>query len=423
MAARGARQRKQRISIMRETALGVGDTATIKHIPGLRDVAYTTDQDMFADGSQTHDRVTELAPWLGEKKNTLAFKTPVHKNLILTMGDSIEASLGGVRSNTGITVNPASVTLTQFTFTAGVPDDWVIITYASGRKVYRPVSRTNGTTAFFAYQLDTITGVAAVQNASQFGATTGKTYYEEPNAQFLSLQAQMDRPGEPDKEDNVLKGMVPNLCEWSMGLGDRLFLNVAYQGTSWKQETGANLANPLRPSKHAAPWQVEAWILSDYDSPGAAPARTPIVSYKVNLAPTWFPISATQDRGGSDEATIPDSSVIEWRRQEALGNGEIEIVTAFASTAWKTAFAAETDFQIALVAYLGNPGSTSFSGDAMCLYLPKCRLKVQPSVVNNGGADGQRLLFHARDERDVGTSAGQMSSNLIKKAAFTNFIS
>ena len=103
MAARGARITKQRITLMRESALNVGDTGTIKHLSAISGVSYVPVQETYDDQSQSNDRHGELPPWLGEKKNTLSFTVPLHKNLIPNCGDIFESAYGGKRGDTDIT--------------------------------------------------------------------------------------------------------------------------------------------------------------------------------------------------------------------------------------------------------------------------------------------------------------------------------
>lgn len=419
MAARGARITKQRISLMQETALGTASVGTVKHLTGLEGVTFSPTQKTYDDASQANDRNYQLAPWLGEKSNTLGFKLPLHKLLVPNAGDLFQAALGGKRASTDLT-GTGTFTTTSFAFSGGTPHDWVVFVNAAGRLIYRPVVRHAAGVATLGFALPTGYVPTSAKNPSQFGALTGASYFEDPNAQFLSLQAEIDRPGEPDKVDFILKGMVPNLLRMSLQQGQRRMVEVGLQGTDWTQSTGANIADAAKPVKQSQPWQTDCYILSDFAAPGADPAKTQILSYSVNLAPGWLALPSSIGRAGANEDTLPANPTVEWRRDKSLTEGTIEIVTAFAATTWETSRAAETDFDIALIDYLGNPAG-AFAGDAFCQFFPKARLK-EVSTVQNNGIDCSRLLFHLRDERDVGTSAGQMSSGLIRKHDFASFI-
>jgi len=419
MAARGARITKQRISLMQESALGTASVGTVKHLAGLEGVAFTATQERYEDGSQANDRNYQLAPWLGEKKNTLSFRLPLHKQLGVNAVDIAQAALGGKRGSTDLS-GTGTYTTTSFAYSGGTPHDWVMFEDAAGRKIPRPIARVAAGVAYLGMALPTGYTPTSVKNPNQYGAATGFSCYEDPNAQFLSLQAEIDRPGEPDVVNYILKAMVPNQLRMSLAQGQRRMIDVGLQGTDWSQSTGSNIADAAKPTKHAGSWQTDCYILSDFASLGANPAKTPILSYSVNHAPEWLMLPGTTGRAGSNEDTIPASPLIEWRRGKSLAEGTIEIVTAFAATAWETGRAAETEFDIALMDYLGNPSGT-FSGDAFCQFFPKARL-IDVSTIANNGIDCNRLVFHLRDERDVGTSAGQMSSGFIRKHDLASFI-
>lgn len=419
MPAKGARVTIRRISLMDESVLGTADTGTVQHLSGLEGEALDPVQERFSDQSQANDRNYTLAPWLGEKKNTLGFNLPLHKLLIPNAGSIIRSALGGRRGSTNITT-PGTYTTTSFNFGGGTPHDWVMFTNGS-RLIPRPVVRNVAGTAYLGFALPsagyTPTGVT---NPNQYGATTGHSYYEDPGAMFLSLQAQIDRAAEPDSVNYTLKGLVPNRLRWFSQEGQRRMLEVALQGTDWTRETGAQLADAAKPTKQASPWQSECYILSDFAALGANPARTLILGYSVNLAPEWLPLTADTGRSGANEDTIPASPVNEWRRGKSLAENSIEVIVQFAATAWETGRAAETEYDLAFIDYLGNPAG-SFTGDCFCQFFPKCRL-INVQTVPNHGIDAMRLTFHPRDERDVGNSAGQMSSGLIAKHSFAAFI-
>ena len=422
MAARGARVTKRRISIMRETTLGTGDTGTIKHISAIQEEALAPLQETYDDQSQANDRNYQLPPWLGNKSNTLGFKVPYHKNLIVNLADVFESTFGTIRGSTNLT--GVAYTTVSFTYSAGTPHDWVIFEDAGGRLIPRPVVRViagSPSTAHLGFALPTGYTPTSVKNPNQYGATTGKCLAENPNAAFLSLQSQIDRPGEPDVVNYVLKGMVPNLLRLQMQQGQRRMVEAGFMGTDWTQETGANLADAAKPVKQGASLRTECYILSDFASLGADPVATPIISYNINVAPEWLKLDSSVGRAGSDEDVIPASSVIEWRKGRSLVEGTMEIVTRFSSTDWEAARAAETDLDIAIIDYIGNPAG-AFSGDMVCHFYPKARIK-EITTPGNNGVDGNRLLLHLRDERDVGTSAGNMSSGLIRKHDFAQFIS
>lgn len=422
MAARGARQRIQRITSMRESALGTPDTSTKKHLPGIKDVTYTPLQTMFEDESQRTDRNAKLPPWKGDKTNTLAFKSPLHKSSIVTLGNFLESALGGKENNTALS-GTGTYTTSSFAYAGGTPDRWVIVSYGSGRRVFRPVVRVAAGVAYYGYQLPTATGIASVTNAKDFGAATGACYYEDPSAAFLSFTHEIDRPSEPDAEDCILYGSVPTSFICQMAFGDRIHFEHAFKGTIWDPSTGANLDNPARPVSHASPWQTECYILDDFDSPGATPAKTTISGYRLNLAPDWLGLTGSQGRAGAAEDEVPESPIVEWRRDQSLVEGTIEINTTFIEPSLMTGYTEGTRYQIGILHYLGYQSGTAFEGDAFCLYLPTAVLAEKPQVVNQGGCDGYRCLFHIVDERDVGTAAGEMSSGLICKAAVAQFIS
>jgi hypothetical protein len=409
-----------RISTYRETSIAVGDVAQIKHLPGVTEPGWKVEQEKFEDGSQRGVRFIQQAPYKGAKSNSFNFRLPLHKNLIVTAADFFESALGKKHANVALS-GVGNITLTSFDYTGGVPDPWVVVTYTTGRKAFRPVVRVNAGVAYFGYQLDTIANVQSVMNAKDFGAATGACFSEDPAGGYLSFTAEVDRAGEPGQRPYTLKGAVPFNVLLQMAFGGRKHIDLAFNGTSYV-EGAPNIASAAKPQKHSAPFATEAYILSDFAAPGAAPAKTPITGYKFNVAPQWTPVLGSVSRSGANNDTLPDSPVLEWSRGDPLGDGLLEITTSFTSSTWQAAFDAGTDFHVGIVDLLGDPGAGSYNGDALCSYFPKARLVAPPEEVPNGSAIGHKLLFHLRDEREIGTAAGEMSADRITKATIAQFI-
>jgi hypothetical protein len=418
--ARGARRNIQRLSIYEESALATPSLGTIQHIGGFSEMAYTATQDMFEDVAARDDRNAKRAPWQGEYKNTLSFKAPLSKMLVPQLGSVFKSALGAVQNQTALGTLSA-MTATSFTYGAGEPDQWVAVIYASGRIEFRPVVRKAAGVAYYGYQLPTAVGISSIMNAKDFGALSGRCYYEAPGADMLSFGGEVDRHSEPDQVKFTLNCMVPTSIGWEMTPGSRKHASFAFEGRDHTKNVAANVAAATKPTKHSPSWQTDCYLLTDFDSPGATPSVTKITSYKLQFAPKWLNNESSQSRSGATNATLPKSSLAEWRRDDPMQE-DIEIVLAYADNTHNDNFEAEVDYQIAIVDYLGNPGSTSWAGDAHCTYLPKARLKMRPEIAENNGIDGMRLVFHGADERDAGNTVGQMSSALLTKLAFAQFI-
>jgi hypothetical protein len=421
--ARGGRVPIGRLSIYEESALATASLGTIQHLGGLTDAAYELTEDSFEDTSQRDDRNAKRAPWKGEGKNTLSFKIPLSKQLVPQAGSIFKSALGTESPAQAMTITLASTTTTQFTYSAGEPDNWVIVTHTSGRFSYRPVVRKAGGVADFAFQLPTVSGgISAITNARNFGAATGRGYVETPGASMLSLGAQADQHNEPDQTKATLTALVPTSILYEMQPNQRKFMTIGMEGRGWTDGSAANVAAANKPIKHSPSWQTDCYLLTDYDAPGATPAVTKIISYKMQIAPKQNPHDTSQARSGATEGTLPQFSLSEWRRDDPMQD-DLEIVIAYYDETHNTNFKNEAQYQIAIIDYLGNPGSSSFAGDAVCMYWPKAQLKVKPKRVPVNGVWGMSLIFHCADERDIGNSAGQMSSALITKLAFSEFIS
>lgn len=418
--ARGARANIQRHSLYEESSLGTASLGTIQHIGGFSELAYTATQDLFEDVSARTDRNAKRAPWKGEFKNTLSYKAPLSKMLVPQLGSVFKSALGAVSNNT-VLGSLGSFTATSFAYGSGSPDRWVAVVYASGRIVFRPVVRVSGGVAYYGFQLPTAVSISTILNAKDFGALSGRGYYEEPGADMLSFGGEIDRHSEPDQIKATLQCMIPTSIGWEMAPGSRKHASFAFEGRAWIKNTAANIAAATKPVKHSPSWQTDCYLLTDFDSPAATPSVTKITSYKLQFAPKWLANDSSQSRSGATEATLPKHSLAEWRRDDPMQE-DIEIVLTYADNTHNTNYDAEVDYQIAIIDYLGNPGSSDWAGDAHCTYLPKARIKVAPETVNNNGIDGMRLVFHGADERDVGTTVGQMSTTQITKLAFSQFI-
>ncbi len=415
-----ARGKFQRISTYRESALGVGDAgvsdANVKHQVAIRDTSFALSQEMEEDTSQTTERGTTIAPWAGAKSCALAFKTPLHKRSFLAVGDYFESALGGVESLTALS-GVASITASSFTFSGGACSRWVAVTYASGRVVFRPVMRVvpgSPSTAHFAFQLPTASGVSTVVNAKDFGGG-GACYFEAPSSSYLSFTAELDRAGETGQLKSFLTGLVPSSLRLSVEGRQRKAIDLAFQGLDWTDPpvTLTKIGDPERPTSQAAAWSGEVYLLTDYDSPGAAPAPVSVVGATVNLAPSWEASEGTQSRTGAAESGIKSHPVTEWVRAMSLADPILELTLQVPqiSLYGATPGAEGTKFHIAWIDYLGSPGSSGYAGDAVCHYAPLAYLASRPEEVAVGGRMGQRLRFHLRDERALGNSAGQMSDS------------
>lgn len=416
MTVRGGRVGKGLVSIMPEAVLGdYGTGASVQHLPGLTDVSWNNTRNMFEDGSMVDSRYRTWTPWKGDKINGLSFKTPLQKHFGSVLRDVLKSALGGRRTATPLS-GVANITTAQFEYSGGTPHDWVVITYSTGRIVYRPIATYDAGVAKFAYKLDTISNITTVVNADTFGSG-GFSFYEDPDADdsLASLAAEITGAGDPDSQSIVLGGMVPTTIDWGSSPGERRMIGCTFEGTVWNPTVAGVAANPGRPVKHAAPWQLEAYLLTDYDSPGSSPQITRISSYKLNLAPAWGKDLASQTRTGSNGDEFPDSPLSQWRRLKPLGGMELEIIAQYYDPAWLQAFEDEDLFHIGITDYIGAPGTTSFNGDAALSYVPKATLKEPPQQVPNGDVYGTRLLFHIGDERDGGNSAGQMTTALLSK--------
>ena len=420
--ARGARQHIERLSIYEESPLGTANLATIQHLGGISEIAHSEAQDQFEDTSQRDDRNAKRAPWKGEYKNTLGYKAPHSKQLVTQLGSVFKSALGTEQAQAALVVTLGGVTLTSFPYTGGEPDQWVIVQHFGGRLSYRPVVRKTGGVAFFGFQLPTIAGgIVAIVNAKDFGALSGRCYFETPGADMVALGAQLDRHSEPDQVKVTHSAQVPTSLLWEMAPGSRKMVTVGMEGRGWIKNAAPNILASTKPVKHSPSWQTDIYLLTDFDAPAAAPAVTKALSYKVQFAPKWLNLESTQARGGATEASLPQYSLTEWRRDDPMQE-DIEIVIAFADNAHNVNFDNEVDYHIAIIDYLGNPGSSNFVGDAICTYIPKARLKAAPEITGNNGVDGMRLLFHGADERAAGDVVGQMSSALLTKLAFAQFI-
>lgn len=427
LASTTARTRFQRLTTYQEpVTYETGDTSKACHHV-IIDPSLELGQEQFEDGSQKHERGTVLPPWKGPKSWKAGFKTPLHKTCVLTLGDFYESALGKKQAQSTIT-GAAGFTATGFTYTGGTPHNWVIVAYGSGRLVHVPIARLiagGPNQAIYAYQLPTAAGITSVKNPSDFGAVPnkGQSYIEDPAAGFLSFSAETDRAGDTGQLTYKLTGAVPTGLILEKAQGDRMKAQIALEGRGWARAAVPTIVKPTRPVRHASPWQTKAYLLTDFDAPAATPATTGITSYKVNLAPQWLPVDGTQDRLGADEGTLPQHSTQEWRRDDPIGNGTLEIVTTKLVQAHLDNYeTGNVDYHVAIIDYIGDPGSTGYDGSAHCLYFPKCRLIAPPQEVDNGGWMGHRLLFHVIDERDVGTGAGQMSTELITKLAAAFFM-
>ncbi len=407
-----ARSKFQRLTLKKESSIGTEDgAATARHI-WIQDPSFSVAQEAEEDTAQTTARGTQLAPWPGAKSCTLAFKSPLHRATVDTVGELFESALGGKESLTALS-GVSSITATGFSFSGGTPSRWVAVTYASGRVVFRPVVRVSGSNAFFAFQLPTATGVSGVVNAADFGSG-GACYFEDPSGDYLSFRAELDRAGEPGGIDYLLTGLVPGTLRIAVEGKQRVAVEAAFQGLDWTAgATLTNIGNPARPFSQASPWAGELFLLSDYDSPGAAPSALGLISASVNLAPTWEANEGTQSRLGATEGTPPSHPVREWVRQMGLADGVIELVLQVPQSSLASAVPGPdgTKFHLALIGYLGAPGSTGYSGDAHCHYAPLAYLASPPEEVIVGGRVAQKVRLWLRDERTLGNSAGQQSTS------------
>ncbi len=418
--ARGARRNIQRLSLYEESALGTANLGTIQHIGGYSEMAYTAAQDMFEDTAARDDRNAKKASWQGEYKNTLSFKAPLSKMLVPQLGSVFKSALGAVENNTALS-GTGTYTASSFAYAGGTPDRWVVIVYANGRIVYRPVVRADAGVAYYGFQLPTAVGIANIFNAKDFGALSGRCYFESPGADMLSLAAEFDRHSEPDQVKFTLAKMIPTAIGWEMTPGSRKHASFAFEGRDFTHNLAANVGAATKPTKHSPSWQTDCYLLTDFNSPGATPAVTKITSYKLQFAPKWLANDSSQSRSGATEDTMPKSALAEWRRDDPQQE-DIEIMLTYADSTHHDNFEDEVDYQIAIIDYLGNPGSGAFAGDACCTYLSKARLKVRPETQENNGIDGMRLVFHGADERDAGNTVGQVSTSHLTKLAFAEFI-
>ena len=418
--ARGARQNIQRLSLYEESSLGTASLGTIQHIGGFSELAYTATQDQFEDTSARDDRNAKRAPWKGEFKNSLNFKAPLSKMLVPQLGSAFKSALGSVQNQTALG-GLGGFTATGFTYGSGEPDQWVAVVYASGRIVFRPVVRKAGGAASYGFQLPSGAGISTIFNAKEFGALSGRCYFETPGADMLSLGGQIDRHNEPDQVKITLDSMIPNSLMWEMAPNQRKHATFGFEGRGWIKNSAANVAAATKPTKHSPSWQTDVYLLTDFDAPAVTPSVTKITSYKVQFAPKWLNNESSQSRSGATETTLPKTALTEWRRDDPMQE-DIEVVLQYADNTHNTNYDNEVDYHIAIIDYLGNPGSSNWAGDAHCTYIPKARIKIPPEIVNNNGVDGMRLLFHGADERDIGNGAGQMSTGLITKLAFAQFI-
>ncbi len=421
--ARGAREKINRLSLYEESALGVASLGTIKHVGGYSELAHDEPQDQFEDVAARDDRNAKRAPWKGETKNTLSYKVPLSKQLVPQVGAVFKSALGAEWNNTALTPTLGGVTATSFPYTVGEPDGWVVVQHTGGRLSFRPVVRKAAGVAYFGFQLPTVAGgISGIFNAKYFGNLAGRGYKETPGADMLSFGAQVDQHTEPDQVKFTHSAQVPTGLMWEMQPGQRKHCMISMEGRGWIKNSAANVAAATKPVKHSPSWQTDCYILTDFDSPLATPAVTKIVSYKCQFAPKWLNNDSSQSRSGATEATLPAYSLAEWRRDDPMQE-DIEIVLRYYDNTHNTNYDNEVDYHLGIIDYLGNPNSSNFAGDACCTYIPKARLKVPPKPVVHDGIKGMILTFHGADERDIADTVGSMSSALITKLAFSEFIS
>jgi hypothetical protein len=411
MTSRGARQTIGRLTRVKEDSFGVYPAVPLVFpIRAIEGAGITPAQEMYPDERWTTAAHETFAPFLGAKTNTVEFKVPYHNDLDGDHGDVFQTALGAKRTGAGVLVlGGGPNNETQVTYTGASSQvqigDILRITLSDGTRHFRPIKAITAgapNIATYALQLPTL-GILTVTSIEHAAAASGNLYKEDPAGTEDTYAFLGDQDSEPDSVDYIARACIPTTVMLEHATTGRSMLSFLFSGAGYTQDTSGDISDPDPLAGAAVQWSADLWIDPNLAAPAANPQ--PVISngFKVNLAPAWEFIEAFKSRTGTTLNQIADTPGVCWRRMKPFQE-PVETKLTFADEDWITVHEARTKEQIFFVAYQGDSGG-SFSGRAICLWIPQARTLAKPEEVFDKSVKGQNIQWQVEHDTAMGSKA------------------